>query len=93
MKISDIRENVFAEDKSIVAVRLECSIRYIDFILRGERNSETDMAQEILTELERMATINIIANGEKNGKLVAAGRILFGRPLSRKSSSPKTQAA
>lgn len=93
MTIQEIRENIFAEDKSTVATLCDCSEKYVSLILRGERNDESDKAKYILAEAERIAIINIIANGEKNKRLVEAGRILFSKKPTRKFSSPKMIAA
>ena len=77
----------------LVATQCECSENYVNLILRGDRNEDTDLAAKILAELERLAMINIIANGAKNKRLVEAGKIIFSQKPSRKIQSPKMTAA
>jgi hypothetical protein len=80
MTIADIKQNIYWEDKHIAAVTVGCSFDYVEKIMKGQRDTKSATAQAILTELERLATINIIANGEKNRQMVEIGRILFREP-------------
>ena len=81
MTIQEIRDNISINDKNIASARFNCSTDYVNRILNGVRNPETELAQSVLAELEFLATINIIVHGTKNNQPVEAGHIAFKQPF------------
>ena len=53
-----ISKKLFREDKLIVAVKNETSESYINEILRGDKNDQTDKAKQVLKDLQRLAKEN-----------------------------------
>jgi hypothetical protein len=81
MTIQEIRDNISIEDKNIAKERFNCSLDYVNRILNGVRNPDTELAQSILAELEFLATINRITKGTKYNQPVEAGHIAFTQPF------------
>ena len=71
MTLAQIKENIFPEDKTKVSVTLECSYKYVDLVLNGDRNVESKLATATFRSLHTLAMINIRANGAKNAALIA----------------------
>lgn len=65
MNIEEIKQNIYPEDKMMVAVTLETSYFTINAMLRGSRNIDTDLGKSILAELTRIAKINRSAKRAK----------------------------
>jgi len=71
MTLAQIKENIFPEDKIKVSVQLVCSYKYVDMVLKGDREVESKLATAIFRALHTLALINIRANGAKNAALIA----------------------
>ncbi len=56
---------------------MEVSVRYIDQMLAGARETKSPRAQAIIEGLKACAEINLYANDEKNARLVAISEELF----------------
>lgn len=61
----DLTQNLFSEDKAIVAVKHEVSIKYVEMILRGARGVNSETAQSIMNDLELLACENIAWRSHK----------------------------
>ena len=77
MTLPEIRENLFPEDKMKVCTHAECTWTYVDYILNGQRNTESERAKAILDMCTRLAEINIEVNGIKNAELIKISEQLF----------------
>lgn len=71
MEMSEIIENIYPEDKAMVAVSCECTFRYVDMVLYGDRKNQTETAKKIIEKLERLAAVNKASKAEK-AQLIAA---------------------
>jgi len=69
--MNELQENLFPEDKVMVAIKHEVHTKYVEMILRGARNAKSKRAQAIISDLEALACENI-AWREHKQNLIAA---------------------
>lgn len=65
MKIQEIEDNLYREDRMMCAVNCETSYSMVNDVLAGRRNRETELGRKIMAELERLAIINIQSKKQK----------------------------
>lgn len=70
-KMNDLKENLFPEDKAIVAVKHEVHIKYVEMILRGKRAVRSKKAKAVMAALELLACENIAWRSHKQNLLAA----------------------
>ena len=58
MRIESIKEKIFPEDKMMVAVSEEVSENYIEKILRGDRDVNSEKSKVIIKKLSKLARLN-----------------------------------
>lgn len=71
MNIEQIKQNILPEDRAMAAVHAECTVEYVDMILRGARNNDTETAKKVISKLTQLAKVNKSWKAKK-AQLIAA---------------------
>lgn len=65
MRIEEVKQNIYPEDRMMVAVNCECSYEMVTNVINNSRNANTELGKKIVAGLTKLAKINIAAKRKK----------------------------